>query len=100
MKTKIGLGVITFFIISTMATAALAYNEPSSGSVGYEIYQFLDESVIAGAIGFIIACALVAYGIYWIVRHNAFAVILCAAAAYAVVRIKDIVISLGINLPF
>jgi hypothetical protein len=99
MKTKLGLGVITFFVISAISTAALAYNEPSSGSFGYELYQFLDESVIAGAIGFIVAIGIVAWGIYWILRSNIFATVLCAIAAYGVIQIKTIVISLGINLP-
>jgi hypothetical protein len=100
MKVKLGLGVITFIIISTIATAALAYNEPSAGSFGYEFYQFLDESVIAGAIGVCIAIGIIAWGIWFLLHTKIFGVITCGLAAYGVVKIKDLVFSLGINLPF
>lgn len=98
MKTKIGLGVITFIVISTISTAAWAFQEPAAGTFGYEIYEFMD-SMIAGAIGVCIALAILAYCIYFILRSNIFGAITCAIAALGVIKIKDIAFSLGINLP-
>jgi hypothetical protein len=98
MKTKIGLGVITFILLSTISTAAWAFQEPAAGTFGYEIYEFMD-SMIVGAIGVCIALAILAYCIYFILRTNIFGAITCAIAALGVIKIKDIAFSLGINFP-
>jgi hypothetical protein len=98
MKTKIGLGIITFILLSTLSTAAWAFQEPAAGTFGYEIYEFMD-SMIVGAIGVCIALAILAYCIYFILRTNIFGAITCAIAALGVIKIKDIAFSLGITLP-
>jgi hypothetical protein len=99
MKAKIGLGVLAFSIISTISTVAWAYQEPAAGSFGYEIYQFMDQSIIAGAAGVCIALGILAYCIYNILRTNIFGAIICAIAALGVIKIKNIAFSLGINVP-
>jgi hypothetical protein len=98
MKTKIGLGIITFILLSTLSTAAWAFQEPAAGTFGYEIYEFMD-SMIVGAIGVCIALAILAYCIYFILRSNIFGAITCAIAALGVIKMKDIAFSLGMNIP-
>ena len=82
-----------------MATSAWAMAEPSSGSFGYEIYEFMD-SMIGGAVALCIVIGILAYLVFFVLRTNVFGAITCAIAALIVVKIKDIAFSLGITLPF
>jgi hypothetical protein len=94
MKKKLKVIVFTLVLISISASMALAFTEPSSGSFGYEIYEFLDSNIGTG-LSVVIALGIMAYCIYFILRSNLFGAIPCAVAALMLVKIKDIVFSLG-----
>jgi hypothetical protein len=83
--------------ICAMASTALAYTEPSPGSFGYEVYEFMDSGIV-GALGVAIAMGMMAYCIYFIFRSNLFGAIPCAIAALMLIKIKTIVFSIGVNL--
>jgi hypothetical protein len=79
-----------------VSSAAHAFTNPSSGSFGYEIYDFIANSLVAGAIGVAIGIAILAYAVYHILRSNVFGAIACAIALLILVKINDIAISMGI----
>jgi hypothetical protein len=80
------------------SSMALALTNPATGSFGYEIYDFIANSIVAGAIGVAIGIAILAYAVYHILRSNVFGAIACAVALLILVKINDIAISMGINL--
>jgi hypothetical protein len=80
--------------IGISAPAAMAFQQPSSGSFGYEVYEFMNL-MLTGAVGVCVALAILAYCIYFILRSHVFGAITCAIAALMVVKIEDIVYSLG-----
>lgn len=81
-------------LVVAIATPAWAFEQPSSGSFGYEIYEFMNL-MLTGPVGVCIALAILAYCIYFILRSHVFGAITCAIAALMVVKIEDIVYSLG-----
>jgi hypothetical protein len=97
MKKSIKVMVFCMVLMCTVANVAMAFSEPSSGSFGYEIYEFLDSNIGTG-ISVAIALGIMAYCIYHILRSNLFGAIPCAVAALMLVKIKDIVFSLGAQL--
>jgi len=99
MKKMSNVIAFATLILILVAPCAQAFEEPASGSFGYEVYDFVINSVFSGAIGVTIAMLIFAYGIYWIIRSQVFGAITCLIAAIFFFKLKDIVISLGVDLP-
>jgi hypothetical protein len=81
-----------------LASGAMAYTQPQAGTFGYEVFEFM-ESAIGGAIGVCCALAMLGYCIYFILRSNLFGAIPCAVAALMLIKLPDIVYSIGVTLP-
>jgi hypothetical protein len=97
MKTVVKILFLTLGICC-FSSMALAFTTPASGSFGYEVYDFIANSIVAGAVGVAIGIGILAYAVYWILRSNVFGAIACAIALLILVKINDIAISMGINL--
>jgi hypothetical protein len=94
---KQGFWAIVTGIIMTavaMPDAAWAFSTPTSGTFGYEFYEFL-SMVLTGGIGFGIALLILGLCIFYIIRTNAMGAIVCAVGAFILVKIEDIAVSLG-----
>lgn len=97
MKKTAVKALILVALFCALASTAMAYEEPAAGTFGYEVYEFMD-SAIAGALGVALAMGMFAYFIYFVFRSNLFGAIPCAIAALMLIKIKDIVFSIGVNL--
>jgi hypothetical protein len=82
-------GALVFVL---MSPNAWAFEEPSSGTFGYELFEFA-RIVFTGASGVVIALGILGYCVYHILRSNVFGAITCACAALVLVKIEDIVYS-------
>jgi hypothetical protein len=85
---------MALLFVCISAPAAWAFEQPSSGTFGYEVYEFMNL-MLTGPVGVCVALAILAYCIYFILRSHVFGAITCAIAALMVVKIEDIVYSLG-----
>jgi hypothetical protein len=96
---KIAFKTLSFAtVLCCFSSMAFAFANPSSGSFGYEIYDFIANSLVAGAVGVAIGISILAYAVYHILRTNVFGAIACAVALLILVKINDIAISMGIIL--
>jgi hypothetical protein len=86
--------LLAIMFIAISAPSAWAFDQPSSGTFGYEIYEFMNL-MLTGSVGVCVAIAITAYCIYFVLRSHVFGAITCAIAALMVVKIEDIVYSLG-----
>ncbi len=96
-KIKQKIMAMAIGISITLATApatVFAFEEPTSGTFGYEIYEFANL-VLTGAIGVCLALGILSYCVYFILRSHIFGAISCATAALILVKIEDIAYSLG-----
>lgn len=98
MKKAMILSIFINLLLCAIVSSAMAYSEPSAGSFGYQFYEFLDTTVIGGAIGFCIALIMLGFCLYFIFRSNVFGAFPCAIAAAVFINLKDLVISMGVAL--
>ncbi len=97
MKKLSNMATLAVLIVMFVVPSAWAFEEPSSGSFGYEVYDFVINNVFSGAIGVTLAMLIFAYGIFWILRSQVFGAVTCLIAAIFFFKLKDIVLSLGVE---
>lgn len=98
MKRKSFKALAFTAMFCALASSAMAYTQPQAGTFGYEMFEFM-ESAIGGAIGVCVALGMLAYCSYFILRSNLFGAIPCAIAALMLIKLPDIVYSIGVTLP-
>ncbi len=91
-KSLARLSVLLFCLIPSHV---LAFTAPSSGDTGFELYEFVTDNIMDGAIGITICICIVAYGAYWVVRSNIFGALACFVAAILFYSSEDIAEAIG-----
>lgn len=85
-------------LLTIHPSLAHAFTIPSSGDVGYEIYEFFHDVIMTGAIGFVIILAIVCYAVYWILKSNVFGAVSCFVAAIFFYSAEDIATAVGMMI--
>ena len=96
MKIKRVLSWTAFWVFS-LCTNVRAFQPPATDAFGYDLFEF-GETIITGPVGVVIALAIVGYCVFHILKSHVFGAITCACAALVLVKLEDIVYSLGATL--
>jgi len=98
MKTFTRIWIaIHVFILGLCPTTSFAFDSPSEGAFLYNIYDLFVNDILKGPIGWVIAGCLILAAIFFAIRSSIFGTLICALCAGVVVKIEEVVQSLGIQ---
>lgn len=93
------LAALSAIAIGMFASTAMAYTDPQTGDLLYEVYDLLIDGLLAGPLGFVIAAVMFIGGVFLLVQGKGFLLpFVCMAGAVVIVKLKDIVLSFGFTL--
>jgi len=78
-----------------MTQNAMAFSVPTSGSLGYDVYDLVVNQFLKGAVGFVVAIGLIVAAVFALVRMMIPAAVLCFIAATLLFSAPALVQSFG-----
>jgi hypothetical protein len=92
---SIALAALTAILILG-AGNALAFTTPGAGSAFYEVYDFVVNKMLAGAIGFLAGLGVIGLGVAEAIQHKFGPAVTAICSGVAIVNAPAIVTALGL----
>lgn len=92
------LGLAMALALMVTGGYAAAFTAPSSGTLGYDVYNVVVNQLLSGPIGFVGAVILIVWGASQVMKQWLITV-LCVIAGTVIIKCQSIVTTLGAVVP-